>query len=178
MVWKKKAEIDRYQKGVNGAFLLVPFQCDTCWFINFKKEELNLSSHSDTMLPGYIRRVNLDIIWSRAPGTIGNVKSGINNLIQCWKEIGLAVDLPKVGPWPVGDLVGFGVALAQLRYSQRKGKNRKTHIQFDSIPKLRSAYAAHLHQVGRLSSNPDATSFKSLKRESLTISDSPTDSRL
>ena len=177
LVWKKKAEINRYQVGMNGVFLLVPFQCDVCWFVNLKKRIPDFALISDLRLLGYIRRVNLDIMWSRAPGTVSNTKNGIVNLIQCWDELGLDVNLPNVGPWPLDDHVGFGVALAQLRYSQREGQNRATHLQFDSIRKLRTSYA-HLHQVGRLAGNPDATSFKSLKGESLSITDSPTDSRL
>ena len=147
-------------------FLLVPFQCDICWFINLQQKEPDLRSLSDLRILGYIRRVNLDVIWSRSPGTIANTKNGIVNLIECWKDLGLEISLPKVGPWPVGDHIGFNVALAQLRYSQRGGQNRTTHLQFDSVRKLRTAYA-HLHQVGRLSNNPDATNFKSLKGEVL-----------
>ena len=176
LAWKKKSEVNRYKVGVNGAFLLVPFQCDICWFINLQQREPDLRSLSDLRILGYIRRVNLDVIWSRSPGTIANTKNGIVNLIECWKDLGLEINLPKVGPWPVADNIGFNVALAQLRYSQRGGQNRTTHLQFDSVRKLRTAYA-HLHQVGRLAGNPDATNFKSLKGEVLTISDSPTDSR-
>ena len=177
LAWKKKSEVNRYRVGVNGAFLIVPFQCDICWFINLQKREPDLRSLVDLRILGYIRRVNLDVIWSRSPGTISNTKNGIVNLIDSWNELGLEIDLPKVGPWPVEDHVGFNVAIAQLRYSQRGGQNRSTHLQYDSVRKLRTAYA-HLHQVGRLASNPEATNFKSLKGEVLTISDSPTDSRL
>ena len=177
MAWKKKSEVDRYRIGVNGAFLLVLFQCDICWFINLQNREPDLRSLYDLRILGYIRRVNLDVIWSRSPGTISNTKYGILNLIEAWKDLGLKVKLPMVGPWPVSDHVGFGVAIGQLRYSQKGGQNRSTHLQFDSVRKLWTAYA-HLHQVGRLARAPDATNFKSLKGEVLTISDSPTDSRL
>ena len=96
---------------------------------------------SDLRILGYIRRVNLDVIWSRSPGTIVNTKNGIVNLIECWKDLGLEINLPKVGPCPVADHIGFDVALFQLRYSQRGGQNRTTHLQFDSVRKLRTAYA-------------------------------------
>ena len=79
-------------RGVNGAFLLVPFQCDICWFINLQQKEPGLR------ILGYIRRVNLDVIWSRSPGTIANTKNEIVNLIECWKDLGLEINLPKVGP--------------------------------------------------------------------------------
>ena len=176
LVWKKKGESERYQVGVNGAFLLVPFQCDLCWFRNIHKRDPDRRSYVDCRLMGYIRRANLDAIWSRSPSTIGNTKSGIANLIMAWKELGLPIDLPALGPWPVADKMGFMLAIGQLRYSQRPGSNRDSHLQFDSVRKLRTSYA-HVHQVGRLAAEPDAIAFKGLKGEALTVSDCPSDSR-
>ena len=46
-----------------------------------------------------------------------------------------------VGSWPVGDPVGFQVALELLRGSQKKGRNEEMYVQFDSIRKIRLAYA-------------------------------------
>jgi hypothetical protein len=95
---------------------------------------------------------------------------------MAWKELGLPIDLPALGPWPVADKMGFMLAIGQLRYSQRPGSNRDTHLQFDSVRKLRTSYA-HVHQVGRLAAEPDAIAFKGLKGEALTVSDCPSDSR-
>mmetsp|Transcript_22242 Transcript_22242/g.31293 ORF Transcript_22242/g.31293 Transcript_22242/m.31293 type:complete len:168 (+) Transcript_22242:2478-2981(+) len=74
LVWKKKGEERRYLEGIGGAFLVTPFQCDHCWFVNLEQREPNLHSFNDLRLLGYIRRANLDVIWLRAPGTIANVK--------------------------------------------------------------------------------------------------------
>ena len=80
---------------------------------------------------GYIRRVNLDGIWSRSESTIGNVKHSLMQLIRSWNNMGLTVKLLALGPWKVADNVGFRLALGQLRYSQREGNNKATHLQYD-----------------------------------------------
>jgi hypothetical protein len=177
LVWKKKGEERRYLEGIDGAFLVTPFQCDHCWFINLEGRESTPHSFNDTRLLGYIRRTNLDVIWSRAPGTIANVKNGIKHLIRSWNELGMTVDLPALGPWVVGDHVGFNVAIGMLKYAQKAGNNRASHMQFESVRKLRTAYA-HLHANARLASDPDATSFKAQKGDLFNITDSPTDSKL
>jgi hypothetical protein len=164
-------------EGIDGAFLITPFQCDHCWFVNLERRVPNKYSYQDQRLLGYIRRANLDIIWSRAPGTVANAKNGIKHLLRSWQELGMRVDLPALGPWVVGDKIGFGVAVAMLKYAQRSGINRSTHMQYESIRKLRTAFA-HLHANARLASDPDVTSFKAQKGELFNITDSPTDSKL
>ena len=175
--WIKKGEESRYLVGIDGAFLVAPFQCDLCWFRNLEGRSPVTSSYSDLRLLGFIRRVNLDILWSRAPGTIASIKNGVMNLIRSWKELHMKIDLPPVGPWRVEDAVGFRVAIGQLRYSQRKGQNRSTHLQFDSVRKLRTAFA-HMHSNSRLAQGAEATSFKAMKGQVFTVTNSPTDSRL
>ena len=176
-MWKKKGEERRYVEGIDGAFLVTPFQCDHCWFVNLERRVPNKQSFSDVRLLGYIRRANLDVMWSRAPGTIANAKNSIKHLLRSWEELNMRVDLPELGPWVVGDNVGFGVAIGMLRYAQRKGNNSATHMQFESVRKLRTAFG-HLHANARLSTNPDATSFKAQKGDLFNITDSPTDSKL
>ena len=175
--WTKKGEENRYLIGMDGGFLVAPFQCDLCWFRNLERRSPVLTSYSDLRLLGFIRRVNLDILWSRAPGTISSIKNGIMNLMRSWKELHMRIDLPPVGPWKVEDAVGFRVAIGQLRYSQGKGHNRSTHLQFDSVRKLRTSFA-HLHANSRLAQGTDSTSFKAMKGQVFTVTDSPTDSRL
>ena len=177
LVWRKKGEESRYLEGIDGAFLVTPFQCDHCWFVNLERREPNPESFNDKRLLGYIRRANLDVIWSRAPGTIANAKNSIRHLIRSWQELGMTIELPALGPWVVGDKVGFNVAIGMLKYAQKPGNNRATHMQFESIRKLRTAYA-HLHANARLASDPDTTSFKAQKGELFNITDSPTDSKL
>ena len=70
LAWIKKGEDNRFIEAIDGAFLVVPFQCDSCWFRCLEKREPRVGSYQDNRILIYIRRVNLDLIWSRAPGTI------------------------------------------------------------------------------------------------------------
>ena len=56
LVWKKKSEERRYVEGIDGAFLVTPFQCDHCWFVNLERRLPNSHSFSDSRLLDYIRR--------------------------------------------------------------------------------------------------------------------------
>ena len=136
--------------------LSVPFQCDYCWFVNLKRREFNPASPNERLLLAYIRRVNLDMMWSREESTVQSTLSQIKKGKSLSTELGLNPVGITLGPWPVGDTVGFQVALELLRASQRKGKNDETYVQFDSIRKIRSAYA-----------NVDQTSPKGVKRNLL-----------
>ncbi len=62
------------------------FQCDRCWFINLKKIEPRKSSFSDVRLLKYIRRANLDMLWSKEPSTIKSILDGtLKNFVpQTW----------------------------------------------------------------------------------------------
>ena len=139
--WKKRKDIDRFMQARNGDMLSAPFQCDHCWFVNLTGQEPDVTSEGDVRLMVCIRRVNLDVMWSREESTVrntlGNVKKG--RLLS--EELGLPSVNLQMGPWPVGDALGFQVAIELLCASQRKGRNRADYTQFDSIRKLRAAYS-------------------------------------
>lgn len=121
--------------------LSIPFQCDYCWFVNLKHREYNSAAPSERLLLAYIRRVNLDMMWAREESTVRSTLSQVKKGRGLSAEVGLEPVGIAVGPWPVGDPVGFQVALELLRASQKKGRNDETYVQFDSIRKIRSAYA-------------------------------------
>ena len=79
-----------------------------------------------------------------------------------WRELGLKIDLPTIGPWPLEDRVGFRLAIAEVRFSQRKGINTTSHVQFDTVRKMRTAFA-HIHDVGRSIHAESVAGFKGLK---------------
>lgn len=174
-VWETQVERGKFVEGINGAFLVVPFQCDFCWFHNIKHCEPNMSSFSDKRLLNYIRRVNLDLIWSRAPGTHASTKTGVMNMIKSWKELGIEPPLSELGPHPVDDRVGFQLALAEVRYSQNQGINDRGHLQYDSVRKLRTAFS-HLHEGSFRSSTDRLISFRNHKGDLFKLSSSPTQS--
>jgi hypothetical protein len=146
--WVKKGEDMRFLEGIDGAFLVVPFQCDTCWFRVLQGREPRVGSYQDNRIYAHIRRVNLDLIWSRAPGTIASTRDNVKMMIKMWRELGVDIGLPSLGPWPEEDKVGFRVALAQVRYSQRPGINAGTHLQFDTVRKMRTDFN-HVYEVGK-----------------------------
>lgn len=131
---------------------------------------------SDSNLLAYIRRANLDLIWAKAPGTYSSARTGLNNLIRSWSDLGLHPPLPPLGPWPLKDEVGFAVALAQLRYSQNKGKNCKTHLQFDSVRKLRTAYS-HIVESSSSGQKSHFVAFRGPTSETYSASNCPTESK-
>ena len=120
--------------------LTSPFQCDYCWFFNITKRVARDIFNSDAGLLAYIRRVNLDLFWSREPSTVANTMRALSKAKTLSDELGLPPVQLTVGPWPVVDTCGFQIAIEILKSSQRPGRNDSTYTQFDSIRKLRSAY--------------------------------------
>ena len=117
-----------------------PFQCDHCWFVNLKKKVANDLALGDVRLLAYIRRVNLDVMWSSEPSVVKTAWQNLEKGKRLSAELGLPpVDI-CVGPWPVADTCGFQIAIEMLRASQNPGRNDSSYTQFDSIRKMRSAY--------------------------------------
>jgi len=175
--WEKPEDTTRFMVGRSGDFLVFPFQCDLCWFYNLEKRSPKANSYSDELLLAYIRRVNLDGMWARSPSTVNSVRTSIIAMLRSWRELGVQPDLPSLGPWPVSDRVGFRLALAELKLSQRPGKNRGTHLQFDTIRKLRTAYS-HVHESSASSVLALVNSFRNQLGKVFTNSNSPTQSLL
>ena len=137
--WERSVDKDRFLKARPGDMLCASFQCDRCWFVNLNKREPRAESLVDALLMPYIRRVNLDILWSRETSTVYN-----NYLVSVKKknvsrDLGLPVQFEPRGPWPVDDEQGFQTAVEMVRQSRLAGKNDKAYQQFDSIRKFRSA---------------------------------------
>lgn len=139
--WKKKTDIRRFMVARDGDMLCAPFQCDHCWFINLKREEPVEESYEHQRLLGYIRRVNLDLLWSRERATVANTLGSVRKGMKMSEELGLKPQDIRLGPWPVGDNQGFQTAIEMLRASQKEGRNDKTYVQFDTVRKIRSGYS-------------------------------------
>jgi hypothetical protein len=175
-VWKRKKDENRFMHARDGDMWSAPFQCDHCWFINLEKRPPIENNMSDQRLLGYIRRVNLDVFWSREPGTIKGSYSQLVKINKFCDDLGMSrVDVPR-GPWPVEDKVGFRIAIAMLRASQEKGRNDSTYVQFDSIRKMRTGFSNAFESSAIASANGFA--FRGEKGKSLRFSDCPTESKL
>ena len=138
--WVKKKDEERFLVARNGDMISAPFQCDCCWFVNLSKREPSNASESDHRLLGYIRRVNLDMFWSSEGSTVGHSLGNLRKAARMSTLLNLAPHHVPRGPWPVGDNLGFQVAIEMVRASQEKGRNSVEYVQFDTVRKIRSCY--------------------------------------
>jgi hypothetical protein len=141
-VWRRREDNDRYVVARDGDMWCFSFQCDRCWFLNIQGREPQLNSPADVKLLKFIRRVNLDIFWSRERSTVNGTYYRIRRLINLALEMNIMPDIPTRGPWPLADTVGFQLSILILRASLDKGRYSSTHQEFNTVRRLRSAYHA------------------------------------
>lgn len=158
-VWKKKKDEDRFCVARVGDSLLIPFQCDFCWFINLKGRFFDDKRINDQMNLGLIRRVNLDMFWSRETSTVVNMYRVFEQTVQSAKHLGIMPEvMRREKVWPIGDQVGFAEAVLILWQSLQRGKNDSSYQQFDSVRKIRSLTANM--KMARGDAAYDGLSFK------------------
>ena len=131
----------RFLFGRAGDHLVTTFQCDLCHFRNITSRSPG-DDEQDGMLLHFIRRANLDALWSREKGTIKNTMREIANIRERARLLGFDGDamLPPMGPHPVEDVVGMGLAVCVLQRSLDVGRNEAT-VQFSTTQKMKTAYA-------------------------------------
>ena len=134
----------RYKVGIDGAHLVSPFQCDLCLFrtLYARNPRRDLADMEHLKV---IRRINLDVIWSREPSTIAKNIGYLNNLIVTCESSGFTPQLPSLGPFPFKDTIGIGLAFSMLVHSTRTGRHSKLYTQFATIRKQRSAFSNLFH---------------------------------
>ena len=119
----------------------IPFQCEWCWIVNIKGRDARPNDIQDLLLLDYLRRMNLDVMWSREPGTIrGNLSQKLKGA-RLSNKLGLKPIETPLGPWPTQDIYGAQLAVEILLASQGKGKHDKSYQQFETIRKLRASYS-------------------------------------
>ena len=102
-VHRKKKDEKHFLVGHNGDHLIQPFQCDLCWFRNLTRRNPCGDNEVDLRLLAHIRRVNLDMFWSREPATVRNQITSYNKSVGCDLSHGLVPSFPVKGPWRIGD---------------------------------------------------------------------------
>jgi hypothetical protein len=149
-VWQRKRDEGRFDVARQGDTLFAPFQCDFCWFINLKGRLCNEKRIEDRMCVALIRRVNLDMFWSREGSTVKGMFRVYEQARKASEILGIktSVQIPRK-PWPLEDKVGFGDAMVVLWQSLQGGKNAQDHQQFESIRKIRSLATTIQHSRGR-----------------------------
>ncbi|GFH49897.1 hypothetical protein CTEN210_06373 [Chaetoceros tenuissimus] len=106
------------------------------------KRPMVTDSLGDNSTMAYIRRVQLDAMWSRSASTVSNLRGNLVTGRQMDGELGLPPIVIPRGPLPMYDDCGFQICMQMLRYSQQPGRNVATHKQFDTVRRLRSSYTA------------------------------------
>lgn len=168
---KDEDETDRFQFGRAGDHLCTRFQCDECHFINLKKRIPSAGSGEDMLLLKYIRRANLDSLWSLEPATVASNRGEFARAKMCLDFVGLDLEtsLPSMGPARCRDEQGMAMAVALLVRSLDPGHNETT-VQFDTTRKMRSMFGSMWHASKEASSSSVAVQGQT----KLTQSDSPT----
>ena len=141
VVWKRKKDEFRYKRARNGDMLLSPFQCDLCWFRNLMGRDPMENKMSDKFLLVFIRRANLDMLWSASPYTVNTNRGNALKGLRMCDDLGITPTYESMGPWPLEDNMGFTVALMMLKSSLLPGKHNKEYQQFDTIRSLRTAFS-------------------------------------
>ena len=91
-----------------------------------------------------IRCANLDAFWAREPGTVAATKREGVKIGRLGALVGLVNLFPAMGPFPLEDTQGMGIAVCMLERSLDKGRYRTT-LQFETVRKLRSAFSNIWH---------------------------------
>jgi hypothetical protein len=170
--WKPEEDRFRYARGRDGDFLLTPFQCDLCVFRNLQLRDPAGGSLQDDLLLCCIRRVNLDAVWGRESSTVAATLRSAKAMIRVWQMVGVMPPFPPLGPHPVGDSFGYGVAIAMVLKSLDPGRYA-AHQQFESIRKMRATFSNIF-----MSSKRGTDSLRSFggDRAKHVLTDSPTQS--
>jgi hypothetical protein len=151
---QEEGRLRRLNQGVEGAHLCTSFQCELCWFRNLTGKDPTPGVHD--MALRCLRRCNLDNFAGRAPSTIRGHKLEIFTLLRNFESVGMPLPLQPLGPLPVGDSVGMGIALGmQLKSITAKGRIVDS-VQFSTVRGVRGTatlnWQASLLGVGESSS--------------------------
>ena len=123
---------------------MVPFECDLCIFRKLRGRSPQARDSVDALLLGCIRRINLDAFWSSATSTVNGNRDKLVMGLRLSRLVGLDGPYIHQGPLPNHDHWGYEVAVQMLLYSKKAGRNSDTHMQFETIRKLRTSYSNHV----------------------------------
>ena len=157
--FRRRKEADtKYLTARDGDWLFAPFQCENCWFFNICKTQPKSYRSEDTKLLKLIRRVNLDIFWSRESSTIKGNLSRVKETMRRWEHRGGFIPLSDFKAWRSTDKMGMGIAITMLEKSLEPGRLSK-YTQFDTCRQLRGT-ASNLY-MSTAAANEGRTTYKS-----------------
>ena len=162
----------RFRRGRNGDHLMgVPFECDVCQFNNVYKRAPNFNKRQDRYALLVIRRVSLDVMWSREPSTVeGNLSRARLDYSTTQGAFDFPRPLPLLGRSEVSDPCGMQIAMQTIHMSLRKGRHAAT-LQVDTMRRTRT-WISSAYRAGEGAFNHGAT-LASSHRGVLYITDGP-----
>jgi len=137
--WCKRGDELRYLVARDGDHLQCPFQCDLCVFRTLRGEDPGRNP-SDRILLKCIRRINLDALWAREPGTVQSTRTSLVRGIALCATVMMKPPYPVLGPFHVSDTQGYGVAVQMVLASTKAGRHAD-YLQFDTMRQYRTAFA-------------------------------------
>ena len=136
----------RFKQGRDGDHLTSPFQCELCHFRNIKKRNPEPALIKDNTLLEYLRRANLDILWSRETNTIRANVGSAKRIGKSEDKFGIDDIPPPMGPHPLEDTFGMKCAVAVLDRSLDPGKY-DVYVQWATFRRTRSTIT-NISQAG------------------------------
>ena len=138
---EKLRSIDDFTHARDGDHLLIPFECDYCVHLKLKGVLPDMSSPTDRLLMGTIRRMILDAFWSRESSTVKNNVRKAKRMIEMASTVGLPGPFRVSAPPQPFDHCGYQVAIIILLLSRKPGKYSSSYTQYDTIRSYRSTYS-------------------------------------
>ena len=137
-------DANKFKVARPGDHFITPFQCDKCIGRMLVGRTLIPGDRKDDLLACCIRRANLDALWSRETSTVLANTRHLRQLLETWELVGIPPPMPALGPFPMTDVQGFGVAISMLLRSLNPGKYGD-YTQFATIRKERSCFNNYYH---------------------------------
>ena len=168
----RKSDMGRFTSARNGDNLMVPFECDFCVFGKLFDHVPDLMNEKDVFAMGCIRRVILDAFWSRARSTVMANTAKVREGLMISRKMGMKGPAEPPGPLPSHDHCGYEVAIQIVVDSLGTGKYSKTHKQWDTVRKHRTAYSNQVRAARDANSNPlvladaEGKSYQRIARDS------------
>jgi hypothetical protein len=135
------ADVNAFKYARLGDNFMCPFQCDVCHFRNMKGADPGQDIVKDSILLVAIRRAILDSFWGRAESTMTGNFCELKRFYNLGQNVlGLENLLPDMGPFPLEDIWGMGVAVVTLQRSLDPGRTGD-NVQFNTVRRLRSVYS-------------------------------------
>ena len=150
----RKSDMGRFSSARNGDNLMVPFECDFCVFGKLFDHVPSAENEQDVFAMGCIRRVILDAFWSRAKSTVNANTVKVREGLAISRKLGMKGPAEPPGPLPSHDHCGYEVAIQIVVDSLGAGKYSKTHKQWDTVRKHRTAYSNQVRAARDANANP------------------------